>query len=147
MSGTFSNLTLVGNLGKDPEARYTKNGKAVCNFSVAENRASTNHDTDEHTEETVWYRVTVWGEQAENCNKFLHKGDKVLVSGRLTADPKTGGPRIWAGEDNIARTSFEVKGDIVRFLSTKKDGGADEDGESIPVHIPAANVTADNIPF
>ncbi len=114
----FQTIILAGNLGRDPEMRYTPSGQAVTSFSVATNRQYTNNN-GETVKETMWFRVSVWGKMAEVCNQYLKKGSKVLVEGRLTADPATGGPRIWNAQDGTARASFEVNAQTVRFLSSR----------------------------
>jgi single-strand DNA-binding protein len=118
---TFQTLIIVGNLGRDPEMRYTPSGQAVTSFSVAVSR-SYNNPSGEKVDETTWFRVSAWGKQAETCNQFLHKGSKVLVEGRLIPD-KNGGPRIWTRQDGTSSASFEVTANTVRFLSAKGEGG------------------------
>ena len=113
----YHKLTIVGNLGKDPEMKYTTDGKAVTTFSVA---ASNRKD------ETVWYRVTTWDKQAETCNQYLHKGSKVLVEGALKADAG-GNPRTYERKDGGGwAASFEVVASSVKFLSGK-DEPADQE--------------------
>jgi single-strand DNA-binding protein len=121
----FQTIILAGNLGRDPEMRYTPSGQPVTSFSVATNRQYTNN-SGETVKETMWFRVSVWGKMAETCNQYLKKGSKVLVEGRLTADPATGGPRIWNSQDGSPRASFEVNAQTVRFLSSRgeTEGGA-----------------------
>lgn len=125
----YQKLTIVGNLGGDPEMRYTPNGQAVTNLNIATNRQYT-ANSGERVKETTWFRVSVWGKQAEACNQYLKKGSKVLVEGRMTADPATGGPRVWTGNDGSTRASFEVTAQTVRFLSSRSDdqGGGDSGG-------------------
>ena len=127
----FQTLILVGNLGKEPEMRYTPSGQPVTTLSVATNRRYS--DTNgQPVKETAWFRVTVWGKQAETCNQFLHKGSKVLVEGRLTPDPETGGPRVW--ENNVKHgASYEVTASTVRFLSGREDG-EEGDAAGVPDH-------------
>jgi len=138
----YSKLIIVGNLGRDPEMRYMPDGRAVTNFSVATNRGWTNAN-GETVKETTWFKVATWGKRAETCNMYLHKGSKVLVEGRLTIDPATGGPKIWFAQDGSPRASFEVNADDVRFLSSKSEdesagqeqgtlAPAPEDDDSIP---------------
>jgi len=110
----YHTIIIVGNVGKDAEMRYTPAGAAVASFSVATNRQYT-ASSGEKVKETVWFRVSAWGKQAEICNQYVKKGMMVLVEGRLTADPDTGGPRIWGGE--TPKASFEVNANTVRFLS------------------------------
>jgi single-strand DNA-binding protein len=116
----YQTIILAGNLGRDPEMRYTPAGQPITSFSVATNRQYTNNN-GETVKETVWFRVSVWGKMAESCNQYLKKGSKVLVEGRLTADASTGGPKIWKGQDGSPRTSFEVTAQTVRFLSSRSD--------------------------
>lgn len=117
----YHTIIIVGNLGRDPEMRYTPSGQAVTNFNVATNRQYTSSDGTQ-VKETIWFRVSTWGKQAETCNQYLRKGSKVLVEGRLVPDPKTGGPRVWTGQ-NGPGASFEVSASMVRFLSSR---GEDE---------------------
>jgi single-strand DNA-binding protein len=126
----YHTIILVGNLGRDPEMRYTPNGQAVTNFSVATNRQYTGSDGNK-VEETTWFRVSTWGKTAENCNQYLRKGSKVIIEGRLVPDPATGGPRIWTRNDGTSAASFEISASNVRFLSTRTEGEeAYETGES-----------------
>jgi single-strand DNA-binding protein len=101
----YHRITIVGNLGKDPEMKYTTDGKAVTTFSVA---ASNRKD------ETAWFRVTTWEKQAETCNQYLHKGSKVLVEGRLKAEPN-----VYQRKDGTWGASYEVTAESVRFLTAK----------------------------
>lgn len=115
-------VIIAGNVGKDPEMRYTPSGQAVTSFSVASNRQYT-AGNGEQVKETCWFRVTAWGKQAEVCNQYVKKGMKVLVEGRLVPDKTTGGPRIWTRQDGTAGASFEVTAATVRFLSSRGEGG------------------------
>jgi single-strand DNA-binding protein len=116
----YQTIIIVGNVGRDPEMRYTPAGQAVTSFSVATNRQYTNNN-GESVKETIWFRVSAWGKTGETCNQYLKKGSKVLVEGRLTADPATGGPRVWTGQDGSPRASFEVSAQTVRFLSSRSE--------------------------
>jgi single-strand DNA-binding protein len=140
----FSTVIIVGNLGRDPEMRYTPSGQAVTSFSVATNRQYTNNN-GESIKETTWFRVSAWGKQAETCNQFLRKGSKVLVEGRLTADPETGGPRIWKTQDGTPRASFEISAATVRFLSSRSD--SDSGSSSADDDAPFTDAGDDDIPF
>lgn len=137
----FHKVILVGNLGRDPEMRFTPSGQAVTNLNVATNRRYTD-SSGEQREETVWFRISVWGKQAEACNQYLSKGRQVLVEGRLVAD-ENGNPRIWNRQDGTPAASFEVNAQTVRFLGGRSDTGgfgADESAESSPL-------SEDEIPF
>ena len=126
---SFHTVILIGNLGRDPEMRYTPSGQPVTSFSVASNRSYTGSD-GQKVDETIWFRVTAWGKQAETCSQYVHKGSKVLVEGRLVPD-KNGGPRVWTKQDGTAGASFEVTASTVRFLSTRGEGGS---GEAVEEH-------------
>ena len=114
----FQKLIIVGNLGGDPEMRYTPNGKAVTHFSVAVNRKWTNEDGSQG-EEVTWFRISTWGKLAEACNQYLSKGRQVFIEGRMNPDQQTGGPRVWTGNDGQARASFEVVAETVKFLGSR----------------------------
>lgn len=118
----YQKITIVGNLGGDPEMRYMPDGTAVTSFSVATNRSWTDQATGQKVNETTWFRVSVWRRQAEAANQYLSKGSKVLVEGRLRPDPATGGPRIFPRQDGTVGASFEITADVVQFLSTRGDG-------------------------
>lgn len=133
---TYQTLIIVGNLGRDPEMRYTPSGQAVTSFSVASSR-SYNNTAGEKVDETTWFRVSAWGKLAETCNQYLHKGSKVLVEGRLVPD-KNGGPRIWNRQDGTPSASFEVTANTVRFLSSRGEGGE---------HVSDSAPEPDEIPF
>ena len=140
----YHTLIIVGNVGKDPEMRYTPSGQAVTSFSIATNRQYTTGN-GEQVKETIWFRVTTWGKQAEVCNQYVKKGMKVLVEGRLTPDKATGGPRVWTKNDGSAGASFEVTAGTVRFLSSRGEGGGD-----MPMHTGmevAEMPPEDDIPF
>ncbi len=125
----YHTLIIVGNVGRDPEMRYTPSGAAVTSFSVATSRQYTSN-SGAPVKETVWFRVTTWGKLAETCNQYVKKGSKVLVEGHLTADPATGGPKVWTPKDGTGpRASFEVNANTVRFLSARgeADGGGGGD--------------------
>jgi len=124
----YQKIIVVGNLGRDPEMRFTPTGQPVTSFSVATSRQYTGNN-GEKVKETLWFRITIWGKQAESCNQYLKKGSKVLVEGRLTGDPATGGPRIWNRQDNTPGASFEITASSVQFLSSREDGGGMSGGD------------------
>lgn len=119
----YQKIIIIGRLGRDPEMRFTPSGAAITTFSVATDRQWM--EGDQVKKETTWFRVTTWNKQAESCNNYLQKGKMVMVEGRLSVDPKTGGPRIWEGkDDHVAHTSFEIVAQNVKFLSAKSDSAA-----------------------
>jgi single-strand DNA-binding protein len=136
----YQKILIIGNLGRDPEMRYTPNGQAVTNFSVATNRRYTGTD-GQLVDQTTWFRVSVWGRQAENCNQYLRQGSKVLVEGRLNSDQATGGPRIWTRQDGTPAASYEISANVVRFLSSRQ-----EDEAISPSDFPGSQ-DEDEIPF
>jgi len=136
----YQKIVLVGNLGRDPEMRYTPGGHAVTNLSVATNRTYTD-GSGEQVKETVWFRVSVWGKQAESCHQYLRKGRQVLVEGRMIGD-ESGNPRIWNRQDGSPAASFEVNAISVRFLG----GRGDADIVDIDPG-PGAPESEDDIPF
>ncbi len=118
----FHTIIIIGNLGKDPEMRFSPNGQAVTNFSLASNRTYKGND-GQQVKETIWFRVTVWGNQAEACNQYLKKGSKVLVEGRLIPDSDKGSPRVYQRKDGTWGSQFEVNAQTVRFLSSVGEVG------------------------
>ncbi len=127
----FHEIIIVGNLGRDPELRYTPSGQAVTTISVASNRQYT-ASNGERVKETIWWRVSVWGKQAENVNQYLRRGSKVLIVGRMIPDPATGGPRIWTRQDGTAGASFEVTANQVQFLSSRGEDAMAGDAAGAP---------------
>lgn len=110
----LNKVMIIGNLGRDPEMRFTANGSAVTNFTVAVSRQYSSAD-GERREETEWVRVVTWNKLAEQCNQFLQKGRRVYVEGRLQT-------RSWDGQDGQKRYSTEVVAQDVQFLD--RAGGA-----------------------
>lgn len=135
----YQSVTIVGNLGKDPEMKYLPSGKPVTSMNVATSRSYKGSD-GQRVNETTWFRVSVFGTQSESCAQYLKKGSKVLVEGRLTPDPKTGGPRTFSRQDGTSGASYEVLANTVRFLDSKSDG--DNKSEK-----PAQAEEEENIPF
>jgi single-strand DNA-binding protein len=103
---------IIGNLGADPEMRYTPNGRPVTQFNVAVNQSTKNQQTNEWVEATDWFRVSVWGDRAERAAETLRKGNKVFVEGRF----KT---REFEGRDGQKRTSLEITADSVVNLEKR----------------------------
>ena len=139
----YHTIIIVGNLGRDPEMRYTPSGQAVTNLNVATSRQYTDAG-GQQVKETIWFRVSVWGKQAESCNQYLKKGSKVLVEGRLVPDQSTGGPRVFQRQDGTSGSSFEVNASTVRFLSSR---GETEESASYHSGDVAGSMDEENIPF
>lgn len=106
----MNRVIICGNLGGDPELRYTQNQTAVATFNVA----TTEHGKD-GKQLTEWHRVVVWEKLAENCGKYLEKGKKVLVEGRL-------GTRSWEDKNGVKRSTTEIIAKHVEFLTPKGEG-------------------------
>ena len=142
----YQHLTIIGNLGKDPEMRYTPSGTPVTTLSLATNR--TYKDANgQQVKETCWFRVSVFGKTAENVAQYLHKGSMVLVEGTLRPDPKSGGPRLYDRQDGTKGASFEVFANNVRFMPSgqRGEGGPVPTAEELPG---APETTGDEeIPF
>lgn len=136
----YQKVTIVGNLGRDPEMRFTPSGQPVTSFPVATNRSYTGSD-GQRVKETVWFRVSAWGKQAEAANNYLHKGSKVLVEGRLMADPASGGPRTYARQDGTTGASFELTAMTVQFLDSRAESEQTGDTDDM------GTLSDDEIPF
>lgn len=124
----YQKLVIVGRLGRDPEMRYMPDGTAVTSMNVATDRRWTDKNTGQPVSETTWFRVSVWGRQAESVNQYLNKGSMVLVEGHLRPDPQTGSPRMYSRQDGTMGTSFEMTAEVVRFLSSRGDTGGGSSG-------------------
>jgi len=114
----FNRITLIGNVGTDPEMRYTPDGHAVTDFRMAVSRRYTGSD-DGQQEETQWFRVTAWRRLAETVNQYLTKGQRVFVEGRLSSG-------AYMSRDGDPRASLDVTADTVRFLDRRADVEADQ---------------------
>ncbi len=141
----YQNTILIGNLGRDPELRYTQAGTAVCTLNLATNHAYKNA-AGEQIKETTWWRVSVFGKTAENCAQYLKKGRLCLCEGRVRPDPNTGSPRLWQKQDGTWAASFEFLATTVKFMP----GGSGEGGPApVAEDIPGAPETQgdEDIPF
>jgi len=123
----YQSITVIGRLGRDPEMKYMPSGDPVTSFSIATDRAW-NDKGGQKQKETTWFRVSVFGKQAEIANQFLSKGKMVLVEGRLQVDPKSGGPRVYTKQDGSTGANFDIVANTVRFLSPRDEGGPAADG-------------------
>jgi single-strand DNA-binding protein len=116
---SFSKVSIIGNLGRDPEMRYTPNGRPVTEFSVAVNQSTKNQQTGEWVEATDWFRVTVWGDRAERTAEQLRKGTRVFVEGRFRT-------REYEARDGQKRVSLEITADSVINLDPRVREGEGE---------------------
>ncbi len=119
---SFNKITIVGNLGKDPELRYTPQGNAVCSFSVATNEKRRDKG-GEMQDITTWFRITLWGKQAENASKYLTKGSPVYIEGRLRVDE-------WNDRDGKSRYTLDVHATDMQFISSNRGGEEMSGGRS-----------------
>ena len=117
---TLNKMLVIGNVGRDPEMRYTPNGSAVTSFSLAVNRRYTPQG-GEPQEETEWFDVTAWSRLAETCNNYVVRGMKVYVEGRLRS-------RSWVGQDGQTRFRNEIVANTVTFLSSPANAGGGQGG-------------------
>jgi len=148
---SFNKITIVGNLGRDPELRYTPQGTAVCDFSMATNEKKRDK-AGEMQDITTWFRVTLWERQAENASKYLTKGASVYIEGRLRLEE-------WTDREGNTRHTLAVRGTDMQFLGgggTRSDEFAGESsGEAEfagPADAPAREFAPpakgdDDIPF
>jgi single-strand DNA-binding protein len=127
---SYHTIIIVGRLGRDPELRYTPTGQAVCNLSLATDNTYTDRN-GQRVSKTTWFRVTVWGKQAETVNQYLAKGREVLVEGRMNPD-ENGGPRIWTRQDGTPASTYEITAQTVRFLGGRGDAPAPSGDNSNP---------------
>jgi single-strand DNA-binding protein len=137
---------IIGFLGKDPEMRYTPQGKAVTSFSVAVSRKFTSA-SGEKVQETLWFKVAAWEQKAELCNQYLKKGSRVMCAGRLTGDPTTGGPKLWSRQDGSAGANFEMTLEEIEFLGEPKESAGQRIGEAEQMPMSGELPPEDAIPF
>src|SRR6267154_104886 len=142
---SFNKITLVGNLGRDPELRYTPQGTPVCSFSLAPNERRKDK-AGEMQDLTTWFRVTLWGRQAETASQYLSKGRPVYIEGRLRVEE-------WTDRDGKPRHTLEVHATEMQFIGG--GGGGMSRGEESHAERPAASEPAtgqpdfadDDVPF
>jgi single-strand DNA-binding protein len=120
MAGGINKVILVGNLGQDPEIRYTADGRPIANFSIATSESWKDKNSGEKREKTEWHRVVVFGKLAEICGEYLSKGRQVYIEGKLQT-------RKWQGQDGQDRYTTEVVVDsfngVMQMLGTRDAGG------------------------
>ncbi len=120
----LNKVMVIGRLGQDPEMRYMPSGDPVANFSVATSEYFRNKE-GQRQEKTEWFRVVVYGKQAENVNTYLKKGSQVYVEGSLRTQK-------WQDKQGIDRTTVEINARTIQFLDRRGDGPASNDGYSQP---------------
>ena len=132
----LNKIMVIGNLGTDPEMRYTPSGSAVTNFSMATNRSYTTSD-GERREETEWFRIVAWNQLAEQVNQYLTKGRRAYVEGRLRSTS-------WEGQDGQTRFRNEIIANTVLFLD--RAPGAQSEGTGYQGE-PGGRVDPEDLPF
>ena len=138
---SLNKVMLIGNVGTDPEMRFTANGNPVTSFRVATSRAYTTSE-GERRQETEWFTVVAWKKQAESCNQFLNKGQRVYVEGSLRT-------RSWEGRDGQKRVTAEVIASRVLFLDRQAVAPlpGDEAPAETPAETPEEEVEPEDLPF
>ena len=121
---------IVGNLGKDPEVRYTASGEAIANLTVATSESWKDKATGEKKESTEWHRISFFGKLAEICGQWLKKGSQVYVEGSIRT-------RKWTDKDGQERYTTEIRGDEMKMLGSKSDGGQRSQGSEPTDYAPA----------
>lgn len=145
---SFNKIILVGNLGRDPELRYTPDGTPVCSFSLATNERRRDRATGENNDVTTWFRVTLWRRQAEVASQYLTRGKPVYIEGRLRVEEYT-------DRDGKTRHSLEVTATDMQFIGAAR---GDEGGGAPAARGAAAprnagpppeptDLTDDDVPF
>jgi single-strand DNA-binding protein len=112
---SINKVILIGNLGKDPELRYTPQGRPVANFSLATTERWTSK-SGEKQERTEWHKIVLWGRQAEIANQYLKKGSPCYIEGRITT-------RSWEDKDKVKRYTTEIEGLSLQLLGSRGGGG------------------------
>lgn len=126
---SVNKVILVGNLGQDPEVRYTPSGAAVANFSIATTDRWTNKQSGQPEERTEWHRIVVWNKLAELCKEYLHKGRAVYVEGRLQT-------RSWEDKDGNKRSTTEIVAQTIQFLGNRERAASGDYQRSTPTAEP-----------
>jgi single-strand DNA-binding protein len=143
MAGSVNKVILIGRLGRDPEMRFTPNGRAVTNFTMATNEVWTDQNS-ERQERTEWHRIVAWGKLAENCAKLLTKGKQVYIEGRLQT-------RQWDDRDGNKRYTTEVVANTMQLLTPADNAGRFTGDQDDPGYSPndstPDNQEFDDIPF
>ena len=125
MAGSVNKVILIGNLGKAPEVRHLENGAVVANFPIATSESYTDKNTGQRVDQTEWHNIVLWRGLAEVAEKYLHKGSKVYIEGKL----KT---RQWQDKDGNNRYTTEVVGDQMTMLTPKSESEQMNQGNNYP---------------
>lgn len=137
MARSLNKVTLIGNLTRDPDLRYTPAGTAVCTIGLATNRQWVT-ESGEKKEDAEFHRLVAWNKLAEICSQLLKKGRKIYVEGRLQT-------RNWTAQDGGARTTTEIVISDMIILDSRRDGGMGTDAD-IPDEVPPLDVSEEKAP-
>jgi len=144
MANGLNKAILIGNLGRDPEVRYTPSGLAVANFSIATSETWTNKEGEKETR-TEWHRIVAFGKLGEICGEYLAKGKQIYIEGRIQT-------RDWEDKDGVKRYTTEIVANEMQMLGGR-GGSASFSGDSAPASASAAPAPVeagdfdDDIPF
>jgi single-strand DNA-binding protein len=136
MSRGLNKVMIIGNLGKEPELRYTPSGRPVTTFSVAVSR-SWKSSNGEHRSETEWFKIVAWGKLAEICKEYLHKGQQVYIEGRLQT-------RQWEDKEGQQRTTVELIANEMTMLGERRDKSFTDDNSA---EYTPPDIDEDEFPF
>ncbi|MHB8621205.1 MAG: single-stranded DNA-binding protein [Chloroflexota bacterium] len=140
MARGLNKCIIIGNVGRDPEMRYTPSGTAVTSFSVAVSRSWSPREGGEQREETDWFTVTAWNKLAEICNQYLTKGQKVYIEGRVTL-------HSWDGNDGQKHARLELIANDMVMLSAKGETAGVPTGGGRDDSFGGPDIEPDDIPF
>ena len=137
---SFNKVILVGNLGRDPELRYTPQGTPVCSFTMATNERRKDK-TGEMQDQVTWFKVTLWGRQAETASQYLTKGRPVYIEGRLRVEE-------WTDRDGKPRHTLEVNATDMQFIGgARSEEQPAEKAAAAPAATQQADFPEDDVPF
>lgn len=160
----FQRVTLIGHVGRDPEMRYTQDGTPLTSLSVATKESIPKTDrtgsprpcpqgwkesyNGRNWEVTTWWRVTFWRGLAETVNSYVSKGQQIFVEGTVSGEAVDGNlnPRVWTGQDGVARASFELKATTFKFVGAR-EGGAPGGPPPVGEAPPDTGYEEDVLPF
>lgn len=140
---SLNRAEIIGNVGKDPEVRYTTSGEAIANLTIATSSKWKDKQTGELKEQTEWHKVVLYKRLAEIASEYVTKGSKVYIDGNLTT-------RKWTDKDGIERYTTEIRGNNLILLGGRTGEGRQQEGRAASKQAPAASGSDDmddDIPF
>ena len=136
---SVNSCTFIGNLGKDPDMRYTASGEAICNFSIACSESWKDKNTGEKKEQTEWVRISFFGKLAEICGQWLKKGSQVYIEGSMRT-------RKWTDKDGQEKYTTEIRGNEMKMLGGKPEGGGQRQQSNEHDQTPATERSSQGAP-